>query len=135
MQKIDLSISGNMRTLAQLSFAFGIPGGIFVLKYFYDYYGEGIKIPAVFYMLPVGVVLLFLALIFSPAAYKTKLPEINSSIASWLNIVKRYPDHPSLYRTKILIFALQVQRLVIISSFPGLLILLLVSTAHYLATY
>jgi hypothetical protein len=80
MQAIDTTLAGNMKTLAQLSLAFGVPSIAFSLKYFYDFYFATIELPAVTYMLPIGAVFIFISLILAPAVYKIKIP----SLGSWI---------------------------------------------------
>jgi len=133
MKTIDTSLAGNLRTLAQLSYAFGVPGTVFVVKYFYDVYGVGIKLPAALYFLPIGVVLLLFSLILAPAVHKSMIPSLDSWISRGVKASQISPDtstsHAVLRRVSIIKFI----RSVILCSHPCFVILLAAAVVQYLA--
>jgi len=133
MQTIDTSLTGNLKTLAQLSYAFGIPGSVFVMKYFYDFYGAGIKLPAVFYILPIGTVFLLFSLILAPAVHRSIIPSLDSLISRGLKISQKNPNIPASSRVLRWVFILKSVRLLALYSHPCFLILLAASLIHYLA--
>jgi hypothetical protein len=133
MQTIDTSLAGNLRTLAQLSYAFGVPGAAFVVKYFYDFYGAGVELPAVFYFLPIGVIFLLFSLILAPAVHKSMIPSLNSWITRGVQASQRDPDDPASSSARQWVSILKLVRLLILYSHPCFLILLVASLAQYLA--
>ena len=132
MKTIDVSLAGNLRTLAQLSYALGVPGAAFVMKYFYDVYGAGIKLQAVFYFLPIGIVFLLFSLILAPAVHKSIIPNLDSWISRGVKASQIRPgtstSHAVLRRVSIIKFI----RLVVLCSHLCFLILLVMAVVQHL---
>ena len=130
MRTIDISLAGNIKTLAQLSYAFGVSGSAFALKYFYDFHLAAIKLPAVFYMLTIGIIFLTISLVLSPAAYKSMLPRLNAWISRGEHVISKNPGDPASTGAKLRILCLKFFRLLLLCSHPCFFLLLVAAVLH-----
>ncbi len=133
MKTIDTSLAGNLRTLSQLSYAFGLTGTAFVVKYFYDVYGAGIKLPAVFHFLPIGAFCLLFSLVLSPAVYKSMVPNLNSLISRGVKASRINYGTSTSHAVLRTVSIIKLIRLVVLCSHPCFLILLAAAVAQYFA--
>lgn len=134
MQTIDTSLAGNMKKLAQLSYAFGVSGVVFSLKYFYVFYAEKNESPVVTYMLPISAVFLFLSLILAPAAYKITIPSLNSWISIGLKASQLSSNEKKSSETLGRVSFIKFIRLFVLCFHPFVFILLAAVIIQYLAT-
>ena len=134
MQAIDTSLAGNMKTLAQLSFAFGVSGAAFSLKNYYDLYAAKTELPAVAYFLLIGAVFLFLSLIFAPAVYKSTIPSLNSWISRGLKASQLSASEQISSETLGRVSLIKLIRLLFLCFHPFLLILLAAAIIQCRAT-
>jgi hypothetical protein len=127
---IDTSIKSIIKDLGRLSFAFGVPGSGFALKYLYDHYASITSLPAVHYMRPIGVFLICVSLLLAPAAYKILLPGIKSLIYVGEGIISRTPAAHGIKKTIFYVSILKLIKLVFLCAHPLFAIILAVTLAH-----
>ena len=119
--KLDTTLSGNLKSLGMLSFAAGYPGVFFVANYYFSCFFHGVTSQVAIYMLKIGAGFIVFSLLSAPAAYKKILPDLNYELTNRVSrVTSAGADFPLVRRifNFIDIGLLKINRLIFLCSHP-----------------